>query len=431
MRTPQEVAEVVDICRRLVRSTGKVRSGIGSARQDVNVSVEGGTRIEIKGVDKLVYIPLLTYNEAMRQWNLLKLRDELHSRGITKETFKAHSDTITKLIKKTNYQPIRQALNQGFIVKCVVLKGYKDILHWKTQTDTYFSREISDRVRVIACLTHLPNIVHSDSKGDTLSSAEWQNIRKALNADSNDTIVLVWGSEQDTTTAVNEIIIRAKEAAIGIPSETRQALNDGTNGFERILPGADRMYPDTDLPPERITAERLQKIKSVTPLDYWFREKWYQELNIPDDTIRPLAVSPYAGLFKKAVTEWNINPVLAAVAVIRFPKHLKRKFGLTVNGKILTDVLSAFRDNLIPKDAIFHMMKTMAGGEKNIKDILPEPVTEEELNNAFIKAETDLSNIKLINEENRSKLLLAVVMNLLRHRIDGKAVAARTEVYNG
>ncbi len=261
MKTPQEVAEVVDICRQLVRSTGKVRAGIGCARQDVNVSVDGGTRIEIKGVHKLTAIPLLTYNEAMRQWNLLKLREELNSRGITKETFKAHSDTITKFIRKTNYQPIRLALNQGYIVKCVVLKGYKDILHWKTQTDTYFSREISDRVRVVACLTHLPNIVHSDSKGDTLSSAEWQNIRKALNAENGDCIVLVWGNEQDTATAVNEIIIRAKEAAIGIPSETRQALRDGTNGFERILPGADRMYPDTDLPPQSVTGRTPEENK--------------------------------------------------------------------------------------------------------------------------------------------------------------------------
>ncbi|MDP4117423.1 MAG: Glu-tRNA(Gln) amidotransferase GatDE subunit E, partial [Bacteroidota bacterium] len=65
MRTPIEVAEVGEICRRLVRSTGKVRTGIGAAREDVNVSVEGGTRIEIKGVPKLSAIPLLTYNEAM------------------------------------------------------------------------------------------------------------------------------------------------------------------------------------------------------------------------------------------------------------------------------------------------------------------------------------------------------------------------------
>ena len=69
MRTPKEVAEVAWICINLVRSTNRVRRGMGAAREDVNVSVEGGTRIEIKGVAKISNIPLLTYNEAMRQWN--------------------------------------------------------------------------------------------------------------------------------------------------------------------------------------------------------------------------------------------------------------------------------------------------------------------------------------------------------------------------
>ena len=85
-------------------------------------------------------------------------------------------------------------------------------------------------------------------------------------------MIIVWASEDDIKTAVNEIIIRAKEATIGIPSETRQALSDGTNGFERILPGADRMYPDTDLPPKQIAADRIEKIKSWLPEQFWKRQ---------------------------------------------------------------------------------------------------------------------------------------------------------------
>jgi glutamyl-tRNA(Gln) amidotransferase subunit E len=100
MRTPDEVAEVGQIFRKLVRSTGKVRTGIGAARQDVNVSVTGGTRIEIKGVPKLTSIPLLTYNEAMRQWNLLRLKNELNSRGITADSFEAKHYDVTKFLKK-------------------------------------------------------------------------------------------------------------------------------------------------------------------------------------------------------------------------------------------------------------------------------------------------------------------------------------------
>ena len=281
MRTPNEVAEVNQILRRIVRSTGKVRTGIGAARQDVNVSVTGGTRIEIKGVPRIPMIPLLTYNEAMRQWNLLRLRDELHHRGITEQSFEAKYEDISKLLKKTRYQPIHDAISQGKVVNCVTLSGYKDLLRWQTQTDTYFSREISDRVRVIACLTTLPNIIHSDSPSETLSTAEWQNIRKTVGAKANDTLVLVWGSEMDATTGAKEVIIRAKEATIGIPEETRQALRDGTNGFERILPGPQRMYPDTDLPPkENYSRTRMRQNQRRHCLSHFgIREKWYGELD--------------------------------------------------------------------------------------------------------------------------------------------------------
>ncbi|HCV41854.1 MAG TPA: Glu-tRNA(Gln) amidotransferase GatDE subunit E, partial [Bacteroidetes bacterium] len=246
MKTPQQVAEVGELLRRMARSTGRVRTGIGAARQDVNVSVTGGTRIEIKGVPRLPRIPLLTYNEAMRQWNLLRLREELHKRGVTAESFKSTTEDVTKLLRRTRYQPVSSTIASGGVVNCVVLRGFKGLLRWQTQTDTYFSREISDRVRVISCLTTLPNIVHSDSTSETLATSEWQTVKKTTGATDNDTVVIVWGDKQDAESGAREIAIRAKEATVGIPSETRQALRDGTNGFERILPGPDRMYPDTD-----------------------------------------------------------------------------------------------------------------------------------------------------------------------------------------
>ena len=47
-----------------------------------------------------------------------------------------------------------------------------------------------------------------------------------------DTLVVVWGPEADVATAVQEVFIRAREALLGVPPETRQAFSDGTNGFE-------------------------------------------------------------------------------------------------------------------------------------------------------------------------------------------------------
>ena len=431
MRTPQEVAEVNELLRRLVNSTGKVRTGIGAARQDVNVSVTGGTRIEIKGVPRIPMIPLLTYNEAMRQWNLLRLRDELHRRGITNESFEATTTEVTKLLNKTRYTPIHNAVAEGKIVNCVVLRGWRGLLRWQTQTDTYFSREISDRVRVIACLTVLPNIAHSDSRSETLSSHEWQKIRKFVSATEDDTLVLVWGDRRDADMGASEIIIRAKEATLGVPSETRQALYDGTTGFERILPGPQRMYPDTDLPPKKITDERKERIKANLPIYFWERENWYRSIGVPEDLIKDLAISKYAKTFEILVQEKNISPILAANALISFPKRLKKK-GHNINllsDDILIEVFDLFKKSVICKDAIFYLLDKITQNGELDKSIIPHPCTQSELNYEIRQAVKKVEKMKLYDGKNKVVLTIAQVMKNLYGRIDGCIVSQTVKNY--
>ena len=433
MRTPQEVAEVAWQCSMLVRSTHKVRRGMGAAREDVNVSVEGGTRVEIKGVPQITLIPLLTYNEAMRQWNLLQLREELKKRGITAETFKAESCDITKILKKVNYAPLKYAVDSGMTLRTVVLKGYKDLLHWQTQTDTYFSKEISDRIRVIACLTYIPNLIHSDSKSDTITSADWLKVKKLTNAADNDTMVIVWGSKEDVKTAVNEIIIRAKEATIGIPSETRQAMSDGTNGFERILPGADRMYPDTDLPPKKITKEQLDKIKSWLPEQIWKRIEWYNKLGIPKDTIEELSVSKYAELFKKAVNDWKVSPTTAAVFLIQFPKRLKKYRILDewLNETLLEQVLKSHVDGKIPKDALITTLRTVAELGAFTEEVIHNPASEKEIDIVIKSVNTEYEKITVLNTEKKNALLMGMIMKKLRGKVSAKLVAEKIGFVKG
>jgi glutamyl-tRNA(Gln) amidotransferase subunit E len=427
MRTPQEVADVAQICRRLVRSTGNVRTGIGAAREDVNVSVRGGTRVEIKGVPRIPRIPLLTYHEAMRQWNLLRLREELRRRGITPESFGSGAEDVTRILQNTSYLPVRDALDAGQVASAVVLRGFRDLLAWPTQTNTRFSREISDRVRVVACLTKLPNIVHSDSSAETLSSPKWQAVRKAVKATEDDTVVVVWGSPEDVKTGEQEIVIRAREAAAGIPSETRQALKDGTNGFERILPGPDRMYPDTDLPPKKVTEERLERIRRGIPVPIWTREAWYRELGLPADVVEPLAVSRLAGLFETLVRDWGIDPVAAAVALVQFRKRLKKK-GLdprSVGEETLRRIFALFRDRKISRDGVFALMEKAARGEPLPGPGEVRPATEEEVYARVAASSAALAGMKLHDPARKAHVLMGLVMTALRGRVEGAAVLER------
>lgn len=427
MRTPFEVAEVCDIIRKIARSTGKVRTGIGAAREDVNVSVTGGTRIEIKGVPKITRIPLLTYNEAMRQWNLLRLREELRRRGITPETFKAKWFDVTKILRNTHFYPISRAIQTNGYVRAVLLEGWAGLLKWQTQTHTLFAKEISDRVRVIACLTTLPNLIHSDSLENTISKDEYDKVVKQIGATQDDAFVIVWAeTEEDVNIAVNEIIIRAKEATIGVPSETRQALRDGTTGFERILPGPDRMYPDTDLPPKKIDPKRIEKIKLQMPKPFWQIMRWYKEICVPQHLLEELSLSRFANLFENLILKFGIDPKFAAISLLEYPKKLA-KLGFDTSrltDEIFLKLFSDYKNKKIVRDCIFLGLRQYL--ESNQINKLPSTIDDEKLKATFVESMDEVNKMvkegKIYNHNKIKELIISKMMYKLRYQVEGKAV---------
>jgi glutamyl-tRNA(Gln) amidotransferase subunit E len=437
MRTPTESAEVCEIIRRLCRSTGKVRTGYGAARQDVNVSIRGGTRVEIKGVPQIWRIPRLVYNEARRQWSLLQVRQELRQRGITPETLAWDTRDVTRILANAEYEPIRAAVAAGQRVKCVVLRGFAGILNTPTQEHTTLAREFSDRVRVIACLTRLPNVVHSDMATEALSAPNWQLLRRRTRSDQRDALVLVWGNEADTQTACQEIVIRAREAAAGVPSDTRQPLQDGTTGFERVLPGAERMYPDTDLPPLAIAVDRVERIREQVPPDVWDREAEYRRLGLPADTIAPLLVSARAGLFARLVDELQVNPTLAAVVICRHLKALRRagRKPERLADQEIYDVFAAHARGELARPGIFVVLEHVLvrkwpdpAPPKRVATVLAElelqPLDAEQVRGRIAALLTSQDPKRFGTAAQRQRHVMGRLMRTCRGRVEG-ALAAR------
>ena len=438
MRTPEEVAQVGEIIRRLCRSTGKVRTGYGAARQDVNVSVKGGTRIEIKGVPQLGRIPRLVYNEARRQCSLLAIRNRLKDRGITQDTFEHHMDEVTRIVTKTQYEPMRAALEQGHRVRCVVLKGFGGILNEPTQEHTTFAKEFSDRVRVIACLTHLPNIVHSDTASESLYGKDWQKLRRKMKANHDDALILVWGDESDVRCAADEIAIRAKEATIGVPSDTRQGLKDGTNGFERVLPGADRMYPDTDLPPLAIPAERLKRIAANLPEYVWDREQRYRSMGLCEELVTALSLSRRADLFLRLVDEITCAPAFAAMVVCERLKAFRRR-GLAperVTDDEIFEVFKAHATGRLAREGVLEVLgrllakRAEPGSDHTApNDFLAEysPATDDELATRVVQTVRQLDRSCFGTADRLRRHAMGLLMRELRGRVDGSRVARQLE----
>jgi glutamyl-tRNA(Gln) amidotransferase subunit E len=430
MRAPWEVAEVAELLRELARCTAKVRTGIGRARQDVNVSVEGGTRVEIKGVYRIPFIPRLTHFEALRQANLLELREELRKRGITPATLKTEAAEVSGVLKNTSFSPILRALERHWQVMAVRLSEFRELLRFALQPGRDFAAEVSDRVRVIACLDELPNIIHSDMMDNPLTPAEWKKVGSALKAKKDDAVVLVWGDIKDAETGVGEIVIRAREAAEGIPSETRQAFPSGLNGFERILPGPDRMYPDTDMPPVPLAEERIERAKERLPLTPWERRDRYRQMGLSAEVAETLVADARTPLFRKIVESVSVSPTVAAVVVGQMLKSLARK-GFAVSGleePALIELFKRFAAGEFGREAFPDILKMMAA-----EGIQPaEAIAKLGI---FRLGDGDVNEIIQIvariertleprDPAKKIRYLMGVLMAELRGRADGAKVAA-------
>ncbi len=431
MRTPEEAVEVGEIIRMLCRSTGRVRTGYGAARQDVNVSVTGGTRVEIKGTPQIWRNRRLIYNEARRQCCLLHIRDQLRSRGVRPETFEHAVAEVTRIVAQTPYEPLRLAVSRGDIVKCVLLKGFGALLAEPTQEHTAFAKEFSDRVRVIACLTSLPNILHSDAASESLSGREWKDLRRKMRAQHGDALVLVWGDDQDTTCACSEVVIRAQEATEGVPSDTRQGLADGTNGFERVLPGAERMYPDTDLPPLAIDQPRLDRVREWLPEYVWDRRARHLKQGLSERTARALCVSRRAQVFDRIVDKLGVDPVFAAAVLIERFKAWQRA-GIAVDGLADDEIFAVFKaysDGRLAREGVPEVLGYLADSVEPCEDdrvakVFEEndltPLNEMEVTAAVRGQLERLSDGSFKTPVKKCRYLIGQVMRDFVGRVDGR-----------
>ena len=287
METPDELAEAAEYIRFLNRSTGKVRTGIGAGREDVNVSCEGGTRVELKGVAHNKWIPELSHNECFRQYALLHIKTLLNERIRDTEKWNIKSLEIDFSQPDLLFKPVRQALDNGLRIIAINLPHCQGILSHFTQPGHNFADEISERLKVIACIER-PNMTHSEDMNPVISSKEFEKICAFLQSDEDDAQIILWGPSADIPTALETVEERFRMAFVGVPNETRKTFEDGTNIFERVLPGRDRMYPDTDSEPIPLTDEYINKLSQNVPV---YISERYQQLkgwSVPEDTYKYL-----------------------------------------------------------------------------------------------------------------------------------------------
>jgi glutamyl-tRNA(Gln) amidotransferase subunit E len=361
--SPEHCAEVAEKLGLLLRSTGRVKRGLGTIRQDVNVSIEGGERVEIKGAQDLKLLPKLVELEAVRQENLLSIKKELEKRNVRDVV--AQIVDVTRLLKNSKSKVLQSTIAKGGVVLGISLSCFKGLIGREVQPGRRLGTEFSDRAKVAA---GVGGIFHSDELPNYgIMPDEVEQISKHLDCGSNDAFVLVADMKNRAERALQAVIVRANDALRGVPKEVRRANEDGTTAFLRPMPGAARMYPETDVLPIRITEEMVSSVELPELIEHKIGR--YEKLGLGHDLAELTAKSDRALLFDIFVRSFSqLKPAYIAETLMTAERNVKRQFNMEISpsDEDFCALFQALEHGEISKESVLEILKE----KKPVKDVL-------------------------------------------------------------
>jgi glutamyl-tRNA(Gln) amidotransferase subunit E len=423
----QEAREVAQEIGALLRATRRVRRGIGTIREDLNVSIEGGHRIEIKGVQELGKIQEYVDEEVARQKLLLRVRDELVRRKA--RVSDERSTEVTELFRGIASGPLAEVDRKGAYVLAFPLPGFAGLLKSPPDTEERLGRELADQARALG----LRGLLHSDELpafGITLDQIDEVRLRLALQTE--DAFVLIIDrSRERAEAALRQVARRAAVAVQGIPGETRDPLIDGRTRYSRPLPGRDRMYPETDIPPIRLTADRLARIERELPeRPEALRARLEREHGLSSEVVRQVVYSEEEPLFEELTRRGHAASLVVRLLFQDLPSVASeepagRSFAPSID--LLDGVLGAVEAGRFAKEGIPAVLGALARGAPDLDTALERTgisaFTADDL--AALVDRVVRANVSLIEKgaEEAFSPLMGDVMREVRGRRDGKEVA--------
>ncbi|MFC4437632.1 MULTISPECIES: Glu-tRNA(Gln) amidotransferase subunit GatE [Natrialbaceae] len=348
--TPEQALEAAERIGMLLRSTGKVKRGLGTIRQDVNVSIAAGARVEIKGVQSLDDIDDIVRNEAARQVELVEIADELAER----EASIGESQDATEVFEDTDSGVIGSALNSGGSVMAVPLYGFDGLVGREIAPDRRLGTEFSDHAKRHGA----GGIFHTDElPAYGVTEDEVAALRDAVGADPEDAVAIVADDDETAGSAIEAVAERAGTALEGVPEETRGANDDGTTRYLRPLPGAARMYPETDVPPVEPDPSDVPEPELLTEKV----ERYQAEYDLGSGLAEQVAYGKRMPLFEDVVAD-GIDPTLAATTLESTLTELRRGDVPVseLSREHLESVLSMAEDGDLPNEGVPDLLGALA-----------------------------------------------------------------------
>jgi len=414
IRSPEQAREAAERIGMLLRSTGRVKRGLGTIRQDVNVSIAEGARIEMKGVQALDEIEDLVRMEVHRQVRLLEIAEELGDRdasvGDPQEVTEVFADTDSGVIASAS------------TVTAVPLYGFEGLVGAEIQPDRRLGTELSDHAKRHGA----GGIFHTDElPAYGVTAEEVADLEAAVGAGEGDAVAIVAAAGEVAEQSIEAVAERARAAIEGVPEETRGANEDGTSRYLRPLPGAARMYPETDVPPVEPDPTEVETPELLTERVERYRDEYGLDAGLAEQ----VAYGRRMPVFEAAV-ERGVDPTLAAGTLESTLTELGRD-DVPVEGlsaEQLLDVLSLVAEDDLAKEGVGEVLTVLAEDPELDADTAVEEaglagVGEDEVREAVV--EVVERNADQVEAEGMGAFsaLMGEAMGALRGKADGEVVS--------
>ncbi len=424
INSPDEAGKIALAIGRVLRATRQVKRGLGSIRQDLNVSIKDGALIEIKGVQALDLVSKVVELEVQRQLGLLEIRDELQKRNVKTGGFKDDFVDVTQLVSNSSSKIVQSALKRGGLVLAVRLPGFQGLLKRELMPGVRLGTEIAKQAGFWG---RVGGILHSDElPAYGIDPAQVDAISRKLQCVEMDAFVLIADNRENALDGLKAVVDRTREAVERVPEETRAANPDGTTQYMRPRPGAARMYPETDVPPVQVSPDRIRRIAANLPrMPEELAKEIESKYNLSPKLSLQLVNSDYLRTFEEIVASENsVAPSFVATVLTESLRSLSREQIPVENiqDDHLKEVFQLVASGSTAKESVVDLLKWLATH--------PDAHGNEALNNLNLRmlARADLEGIiaKIVEsnrsfiQENGSKAL-GKMMNLVMGEVRGRA----------
>lgn len=423
---PEEVENVALYLGRALRSTGKVERGLGSIRQDLNISILDGEVVEVKGVQKLNLIARVVRYEAIRQMALVRIAEEIRKRGITQP--KTSVRELTADLQQSSSAVVRRILEASGKIYCLAVVGFSGLLGHEPYPGVRLGRELAE----VARANSIGGIIHSDEfRKQGITGEEEARIRSAMGAGSEDALILLGGDELRVSATIEQVKARLSKAADGPPAETRAATDDGETRYMRPRPGASRMYPETDIPEVVLPAERVQRVSKLVPVPWRTAvDDLIARYSLSEDLALQVYDSENYEGFEELASRLRLEPSFIASTLVEMPPRLLRE-GIDesrISVKAIVELLEAISDGKVAKEAAIDVLRILGRGEAPHVDAALmrlglKVLSESELRELIDKIVEDSSGLIMERGNSAFSALMGEVMKQVRGKIDGELVS--------